>query len=94
MKLKILPGSWRLLAIAVVYFAVISFGNLPDRLILFPTTAPLDTHGAIHKTISAKLSDAGKTEFQHVSVIPFSRSAVRKMSPCDPVIFTSSRLTA
>lgn len=28
-----------------------SFGNLPDHLILFPTKAPIDPHGAIRKTI-------------------------------------------
>ena len=51
MKLKILPGPWRLLAIGVVYFAVIFFGHLPDHLILFPTTAPIDAEGAVRKML-------------------------------------------
>jgi len=50
-KLKFLPGVWRLLAIAVVYLAVILFGRLPDHLILFPTISPIETHGAVRKTI-------------------------------------------
>ena len=51
MKLRILPSPWRFLIIGVVYFVVILFGRLPDRLILFPTTAPIDTHGAVRKMI-------------------------------------------
>jgi uncharacterized protein len=50
-KLKILPGPWRLLAIGVVYFAVMFFGHLPDHLILFPTTAPIDAGGAVRKML-------------------------------------------
>ena len=42
----------RLLLIVAVYLAVISFGGLPDRLILFPTTEPIETHGAVRKAIS------------------------------------------
>jgi uncharacterized protein len=51
MKLRILPPLWRLLAIGVVYFAVIFFGRLPDHLILFPSTAPLDANGAVRKML-------------------------------------------
>ena len=51
MKLKILPSRSRLLAIAVVYFAVILFGRLPDHFILFPSTAPIDASGAVRKAI-------------------------------------------
>lgn len=51
MKLKILPPGRRLLAIGVVYFAVILFGSLPDHLILFPTSNPIDAHGAVRKAI-------------------------------------------
>ena len=51
MKLRILPPPWRLLAIGVVCFAVILFAHLPDHLILFPTTAPINAHGAVRKTI-------------------------------------------
>jgi pimeloyl-ACP methyl ester carboxylesterase len=50
-KLKILPGPWRLLAIGIVYFAVMFFGHLPDHLILFPTTAPIDADGAVRKML-------------------------------------------
>ena len=51
MKLKILPRAGRLLAIGVVYFAVILFGHLPDHLILFPSSNRIDPHGAIRKTV-------------------------------------------
>ncbi len=50
-KRRILPGPRSLLAICVVYFAVILFGRLPDHLILFPTTAPIETHGAVRTMI-------------------------------------------
>jgi pimeloyl-ACP methyl ester carboxylesterase len=50
-RLRIFPRPWRLIAIGVVYFAVIFFGRLPDHLILFPTRAPIDAGGAIRKTI-------------------------------------------
>ncbi len=40
-----------LLLLVALYLAVIFLGNLPDHLILFPTTAPLDTHGAIRKLL-------------------------------------------
>jgi alpha-beta hydrolase superfamily lysophospholipase len=50
-KLKIFPGPWRLLAIGVVYFAVMFFGHLPDHLILFPTTAPIDADGAVRRML-------------------------------------------
>jgi pimeloyl-ACP methyl ester carboxylesterase len=50
-KLKIFPGPWRLLAIGIVYFAVMFFGHLPDHLILFPTTAPIDADGAVRKML-------------------------------------------
>src|SRR6059058_5162698 len=40
-----------LLAISVVYFMVMFFGHLPDHLILFPTKAPIDTGGAVRKTV-------------------------------------------
>ena len=51
MRLKILPPPWRLLAFGIVYFGVMSFGHLPDHLILFPTRAPIDTGGAVRKTV-------------------------------------------
>ena len=51
MKLKIFPGPWRLLAIGIVYFAVMFFGHLPDHLILFPTTASIDANGAVRKML-------------------------------------------
>lgn len=51
MKLKILPGPWRLLAIGVLYLAVMLFGHLPDHLILFPTTASIDADGAVRKVL-------------------------------------------
>src|SRR6266498_1047145 len=51
MKLRILPPPWRLIAIGVVFFAVIFFAHLPDHLILFPTKAPIDAGGAVRKAI-------------------------------------------
>ena len=51
MKIRILPGPWRLIAIGVVYFAVMFLGHLPDHLILFPTKAPINAGGAVRKTI-------------------------------------------
>jgi len=50
-RLRILPQPWRLLAIGIVYFAVMFFGHLSDHLILFPTRAPINAGGAIRKTI-------------------------------------------
>src|SRR6266852_5313011 len=34
-----------------LYLAVVFFGRLPDNLILFPSTAAIDTHGAVRKAI-------------------------------------------
>ena len=51
LKPKIVSRIRHLLAIGVVYFAVILFGRLPDHLILFPTRAPIDAGGAVRKTI-------------------------------------------
>jgi pimeloyl-ACP methyl ester carboxylesterase len=50
-RLGVFPAPWRLLAIGIVYFAVIFFGHLPDHLILFPTRTPIDAGGAVRKTI-------------------------------------------
>jgi uncharacterized protein len=50
-KLKLLPPRWRLLAIGIVYFAVMFFSRLPDHLILFPTRTPVNAGGAARKTI-------------------------------------------
>jgi uncharacterized protein len=44
-------GGITALAIGVLYLVAILFGHLPDRLILFPTTAPLETHGATRKVL-------------------------------------------
>lgn len=51
MKIRILPGPWRLIAIGVVYLIVMFLGHLPDHLILFPTKAPINAGGAVRKTI-------------------------------------------
>jgi len=50
-KPKTLPRLRQLLVIGAVYFAVILFGRLPDHLILFPTTAPIDAGSAVRKTV-------------------------------------------
>jgi pimeloyl-ACP methyl ester carboxylesterase len=39
------------IALAVLFFALVMFANLPDQLILFPTTNPLDARGATRRTI-------------------------------------------
>jgi alpha-beta hydrolase superfamily lysophospholipase len=39
------------LAVVSAYFILIFFAHLPDHLILFPTKAPIDTGGAVRKTI-------------------------------------------
>ncbi len=87
MKLKILPPPGRLLAIGVVYFAVILFGRLPDHLILFPSSNPIDPHGAARKTIpfengqlelwTAKSRLAQKTGRPEVYVLRFYGNADR-----------------
>ncbi len=46
-----MPISRLLPAVAVLYFAAIMFGRLPDHLILFPSTAPIDAGAAIRKSI-------------------------------------------
>jgi len=40
-----------LLAIAIAYLLVMFFAHLPDHLILFPTTAPIDAGVAVRKTV-------------------------------------------
>src|SRR5438552_17993222 len=39
------------LAIVAAYFILIFFAHLPDHLILFPTSAPIDAGAAVRKTI-------------------------------------------
>jgi len=39
------------LVMASLYILVILFGQISDHLILFPTTAPLDAHGAVRKIL-------------------------------------------
>ena len=51
MKRKNLRSARLLLAIGVVYFAVMFLGHLPDHLILFPTTGPIDAGGAVRKML-------------------------------------------
>jgi pimeloyl-ACP methyl ester carboxylesterase len=48
---RILPTAWKLLVVVVVYLTLMFFGHLPDHLILFPTRVPIDTGGAVRKTI-------------------------------------------
>src|SRR6267378_1329762 len=49
--LKIFPPRRRLFVIGIVYIAVILVGNLPDHLILFPSSNPIDPKGAVRKTV-------------------------------------------
>src|SRR5439155_24133344 len=39
------------LAVVSLHVSVSLFGSLPDHLILFPTTVPLDAHGAVRKLL-------------------------------------------
>src|SRR5262249_54331777 len=48
---KIIQWPLRLLAIAIVYLAVMFFGHLPDHLILFPTKTPINAGGAVRKAV-------------------------------------------
>jgi pimeloyl-ACP methyl ester carboxylesterase len=50
-RTKNIQWIWRALAIAIVYFAAMFFGHLADRLILFPTRAPINADGAVRKAI-------------------------------------------
>jgi pimeloyl-ACP methyl ester carboxylesterase len=50
-SLRIIRPPWRLLAIGIVYFAVMFFGHFSDHLILFPTRAPIDAGSAVRKTV-------------------------------------------
>jgi pimeloyl-ACP methyl ester carboxylesterase len=50
-RLRNVPTAWKLLVAGIVYLALMFFGHLPDHLILFPTRAPIDTGGAVRKTI-------------------------------------------
>jgi pimeloyl-ACP methyl ester carboxylesterase len=56
-KIRIVPGPWRLIAIGVVYLSVMFLGHLPDHLILFPTKAPINSGGAVRKTIPFQNGD-------------------------------------
>jgi hypothetical protein len=51
MKPRIFPGPRRLFVIVILYLAVMFFGHLPDHLILFPTTTPIDANGAVRKML-------------------------------------------
>jgi uncharacterized protein len=49
--MTISTGQRLLLVVVAVYFGVIVFGGLADHLILFPTTGPINSGGAVRKTI-------------------------------------------
>jgi pimeloyl-ACP methyl ester carboxylesterase len=57
MKPRIVPAAWKLLVLGLGYFVVMFFGRLPDHLILFPTTAPIDAAGAVRRTIPFQNGD-------------------------------------
>jgi pimeloyl-ACP methyl ester carboxylesterase len=56
-KPRIVPAAWKLLVLGLGYFVVMFFGHLPDHLILFPTTAPIDAAGAVRKMIPLENGD-------------------------------------
>lgn len=82
-----MPRSQIALAIAALYFALMFFAHIPDLLILFPTTAPIDAHGAIRKVIpfqkgqlemwTARSQIAGRTGRPEVYVLRFYGNADR-----------------
>ena len=49
--------GWRLFVLCLAYFAIMIFGHLQDRLILFPTRAPIDAGGAVRRTIPFENGD-------------------------------------
>ncbi len=62
------PRRWMraLQALAAAYLILLlagGCGHLTDRLILHPTTEPLETHGAVHEML--KLPDGGELELWH-----------------------------
>jgi pimeloyl-ACP methyl ester carboxylesterase len=51
MRLSILPRLYVALVMAGLYLFLMFFMHIPDLLILFPTTAPIETRGAVRKLI-------------------------------------------
>jgi pimeloyl-ACP methyl ester carboxylesterase len=76
-----------LAAIGLSYFVVIFFGHLPDHLILFPTTRPIEAHGADRQVVpfqngelelwTAKSQIAQANGYADVSVLRFYGNADR-----------------
>jgi hypothetical protein len=56
-KPRILPTAWKFLVVGTVYLALMFFGHLPDHLILFPTRSPINTGGAVRRTIPFENGD-------------------------------------
>jgi uncharacterized protein len=54
---RIRPTAWKLLVVGVVYLALMFFGHLSDHLILFPTGSPINTGGAVRRTIPFENGD-------------------------------------
>ena len=53
------PARVRIAVYVVLYFALITLAPLPDRLILFPSTTPLDAGAVLHPyQVSAILAEA------------------------------------
>ena len=50
------PG-WIAFVLGILYLCVIFFGGLPDHLILFPSTAPIDAGAAVRKSIPFQSGD-------------------------------------
>lgn len=57
MKRELLPRLRPSLAIGVIYIAIIFCGRLPDHLILFPSTAPIDAGTAVRKSVPFQSGD-------------------------------------
>lgn len=51
MKFGIPTSIWHWIGIAIVYVLIMILGHLPDHLILFPTTSPIDAGTAVRKMI-------------------------------------------
>ncbi len=50
-KTEVMRRSRVAFVVVGLYFAAILFGRLPDHLILFPSTAPINAHGAARKVV-------------------------------------------
>jgi pimeloyl-ACP methyl ester carboxylesterase len=85
--MRLVRKSSAALILAAVYFALVFFGRLPDHLILFPSSNPIDPRGAVRRTVpfdngqlelwTAKSRPAQKSGYADVYVLRFYGNADR-----------------